>query len=112
VRTFGFLVTSLFVMLISLQSVAAKPGQDNRVELSVVKYDGHVQVECRPANADTSTRGDWKKICNDMAAPQVQKLAEEGTIDPVSGPVFDKSAGDLTEARILSRSIALSRQHL
>ena len=107
-----FLVASLFATLVSFQAVAVETTQDNQVKLVVVKYDDRIQVECAPANSDTSTRGDWKTICNEMAAPQVQKLAEDGVIAPVAGPVFDVSATESATAQILSRRIALSQQRL
>jgi hypothetical protein len=104
-----FLVASLLTVLVSFQATAAEPTQDNQVKLMVVKYHNHIQVECSPANADTSTRSDWKTTCNEMAASQVEKLAEDGVIAPLAGPVFDVSD---TAAQALSKSIALSQEHL
>jgi hypothetical protein len=111
-RASYFLAVSLFATLVSFQSMAAEPAQDNQVKLTLVKYDDHIQVECIPSNKDTSTRQDWKAICNDMAAAQVQKLAAAGTIAPDARPVFDLSATNATAGQMLSKSIALSHRHL
>jgi hypothetical protein len=109
-RISRFIAISLFAIALASNSAKANEEslQDNQVKLSVVKYDDHIQFDCTPANADTSSRSDWKDICNKMAAAQASKLAASGTIATLAGPVFDiGSSGDA-----LSRSVSLSQKHL
>jgi len=83
----------------------------NQVNLSVVRYDDHFLVECGPKDNDTSARNDWKSICNQMAEPQISKLAADGIIASVAGPIFDLS-NDLVSSgsgQTLSKNIPLSK---
>lgn len=86
---------------------AGEPVQNNQVNLKVARFDNRVEVECRPANADTSTRQEWKSICNNMAAPQVQELVAKGVIEAQQGPVYD-SAAIAASVATLTRVVPLS----
>jgi len=110
-RVSFFLAVSIATALVSFRSAAAEPIQDNKVDLTVVKYGDHVQLECNPISLATAMRSDWKTICNQMAALQVQGLAAAGTIAPVKGDVFDLSASG-SAGPMLTRSIALLKPHL
>jgi hypothetical protein len=106
-HAYRFIAASLFLALASFQSAAAERVQEDKVNLTVVKYDDHVQIECNPVTIDTAMHSDWKAICNETAAPQVRKLVAAGTIAPVKGPVFDLSASRSASGTTLSKSIAL-----
>ena len=84
----------------------------NQVNLSVVRYDDHYLVECSPKDDGTSQRNDWKAICNEMAAPQINTLVAEGKIAPVTGPVFDLAkdivTSDAVTGQALSKKIPLA----
>lgn len=84
---------------------------NNQVNLSVMLYDDHFLIECGPKDMNTSSRNDWKSICNEMAAPQASKLVAESKIAPLSGPVFD-FANDLVTSdagQTLSKKLPLSK---
>ena len=110
-RISSLLASSLFLAFGSFAAVAAEPIQDNKVNLTVTSYGDHIQLDCNPVSLDTAERNDWKAICNQMAAVQVQKLATAGTIAPVKGSVFDLSVPESTGPS-LTRSIATAKPHL
>ena len=93
-------------------AIAGKPyTQDNRVNLTVTRFDDHVSIPCKPENADTSVRTQWKAICNEMALAQVSKLVADGAIEAISGPVFDKATIESATTQLL-RTIPLSQPQL
>ena len=51
---------------------------DSQVNLVVIRSENHISIQCSPTNTDTSTRPQWKPICNEMAAPQISKLVADG----------------------------------
>jgi hypothetical protein len=108
---FTIVIAMLAGSLAAFQANAAdrEPLQNNQVKLSVVRYEDHVQFDCVPRNADTASRNDWRSICNEMAAPQISKLVHAGIVTPVKQPIFDSISG---AAKMLSRSVPLSRKHL
>ncbi len=102
------LLAAAFLPALSKAHEPQQPVQDNQVNLTVVKHDGHIQFNCVPANADTASRSNWKAICNRLAAKQASQLANSGMIAPVEGSVFDSS----TSGDALSRHVPLSQKHL
>jgi hypothetical protein len=106
------LLFPVLAMLASFQSFAAQPTQptqDNKVELTVVKYADHVQFQCNPISLATAMGSDWKAICNQMARPQAQRLAADGTIGAVNGPVFDIASASSAAGPLLLKNIAMTK---
>ena len=103
--------TFLVATLVSFQVAAEEKQsvQENQIKLTVIKYDDHIKVECSPASTDTASRKDWKAICNEKASPQIQQLVAAGTINSLSGPVFDLTPENDTDDKLLSRHISLSK---
>ena len=93
-------------------AIAGTPStQNNRVNLTVTRFDDHISIQCKPANSDTASRTQWKAICNEMAVPQVNKLVAEGAIKSISGPVYDEATIAAATTQLL-RIIPLSLPQL
>ena len=108
----AILLCSLLTIAPCVELVAGSPeAQYNQVNLTVTRFDDHIKIECSPSNADTSTRQEWKSLCNEMAAPQVLELVANGLIESQEGPVYDNAA---TEAAVasLTKVIRLAPAHL
>lgn len=84
--------------------------RDSQVNLTVIRFEDHIAIQCSPANTDTSTRPQWKTICNEMAVPQISKLVAVGAITPIIGPVYDAATMEAATTQ-LSRSIPWSQPH-
>ena len=110
-----------YVVLLSLLALAPLVGlavqkvgtitRDNQVNLTVIRFEDHISIQCSPANSDTSTRTQWKAICNEMAGPQISKLVADGAIKPIGGPVYDAATVEAATTQ-LSRDIPSSQPHL
>ncbi len=108
----AILLFSLLIFAPCGELVAGSPAeQDNQVNLTVTRFDDHVKIECSPTSADTSTRQEWKSLCNDMAGPQVRELVANGMIESQEGPVYDNVATEAAEAS-LTKIIPLAPAHL
>ena len=110
-----YIVLSSLLILVPLVGLAVQKAntitRDNQVNLTVMRYADHVSIQCSPANPDTSSRTQWKAICNEMAIPQINKLVADGVIKPISGPVYDAATIGAATTQ-LSKTIPLSQPHL
>ncbi len=96
----ALLLSSILTIAPCAELVAGSPeAQNNQVNLKITRVGDHIKIECSPINADTSSRQDWKSLCNEMAAPQVGELVASGMIESQEGSVYDKAT---TEAAVTS----------
>ena len=109
---YRLLLLTFVALLVSSQALAAQAVQNIQVDLTVTRYDDHVQFQCNPMSLGTAMDSDWKQMCNDMAVTQAGKLVAAGTIAAVKGPVFDTSATNPAAGPMLVRNVPLLKpQH-
>jgi len=110
-----YVIVSSLLIIVPLVSLAIQKAntiaRDNQVNLTVMRFEDHISIRCSPANSDTSSRTQWRAICNEMAIPQIDKLVADGAIKPISGPAYDAATMAAATTQ-LSRTIPLSQPHL
>ena len=79
------LVLLSLLILVPVVSLAVKKfntvTEDSQNTLTVIRFEDHISIQCNPASSETSSRTEWKAICNEMAIPQINKLVADGAIE-------------------------------